>query len=53
MTAREQLLREIQHSPEPLIREVLDFLLEAGIILTQQKQKQSHGYQTKTIPANG
>jgi hypothetical protein len=29
MTAREQLLREIQHSPEPLIREVLDFLLFA------------------------
>jgi hypothetical protein len=29
MTAREQLLREIQHSPEPLIKEVLDFLLFA------------------------
>ncbi|MFN7715766.1 MAG: hypothetical protein ACK5QS_09845 [Pseudanabaenaceae cyanobacterium] len=27
MTAREQLLREIQHSPEPLVKEVLDFLL--------------------------
>ncbi len=29
MTAREQLLREIQHCPEPLIKEVLDFLLFA------------------------
>ena len=27
MTSREQLLQEIQHSPEPLIKEVLDFLL--------------------------
>jgi len=31
MTAREQLLQEIQHSPEPLIKEVLDFLLFARI----------------------
>jgi hypothetical protein len=31
MTAREQFLREIQHSPEPLIKEVLDFLLFARI----------------------
>jgi len=29
MTAKEQLLQEIQHSPEPLIQEVLDFLLFA------------------------
>jgi len=29
MTAKEQLLQEIQHSPEPLIKEVLDFLLFA------------------------
>jgi hypothetical protein len=29
MTAREQLLREIQHSSEPLVKEVLDFLLFA------------------------
>jgi hypothetical protein len=27
MTAREQLLQEIQYSPEQLIKEVLDFLL--------------------------
>jgi hypothetical protein len=27
MTAKEQLLREIQYSPESLIKEVLDFLL--------------------------
>jgi hypothetical protein len=26
MTAKEQLLQEIQHSPEPLIQELLDFL---------------------------
>jgi hypothetical protein len=25
MTAREQLLREIQHSSEPLVKEVLDY----------------------------
>ncbi len=29
MTAREQLLQEIQHSQESLIQEVLDFLLFA------------------------
>ena len=29
MTAKEQLLQEIQHSPELLIQEVLDFLLFA------------------------
>ncbi len=29
MTAREKLLREIQHSSEPLVKEVLDFLLFA------------------------
>lgn len=29
MTAREQLLQEIQNSPESLIKEVLDFLLFA------------------------
>ncbi len=29
MTAKEQLLQEIQHSPEALIKEVLDFLLFA------------------------
>jgi hypothetical protein len=29
MTAKEQLLQEIQHSPETLIKEVLDFLLFA------------------------
>ena len=29
MAAKEQLLQEIQHSPEPLIQEVLDFLLFA------------------------
>jgi hypothetical protein len=29
MTARKQLLQEIQHSSEPLIKEVLDFLLFA------------------------
>ncbi len=29
MTAKEQLLQEIQHSPETLIQEVLDFLLFA------------------------
>jgi hypothetical protein len=29
MTVREQLLQEIQHSPELLIKEVLDFLLFA------------------------
>jgi hypothetical protein len=29
MTAKEQLLREIQHSSEPLAKEVLDFLLFA------------------------
>jgi hypothetical protein len=27
MTAKEKLLQEIQYSPEPLIQEVLDFLL--------------------------
>ena len=29
MTAKEQLLQEIQHTSEPLIQEVLDFLLFA------------------------
>jgi hypothetical protein len=29
MTAKEQLLYEIQYSPEPIIKEVLDFLLFA------------------------
>ena len=29
MNAKEQLLQEIQHSPEALIKEVLDFLLFA------------------------
>ena len=29
MTAKEQLLQEIQHSPETLVKEVLDFLLFA------------------------
>jgi hypothetical protein len=43
MTAKEQLLREIQHSPEPLIKEVLDFLLFA------KSRNYPHSAEAKTI----